>query len=159
MTSRYSHLTINHDKSIESIAMEKKLIIAGTAEFIPAAVEQIYDFCCHAGFGSDECFRIQVLLAEVLNNIVEHALTELPGDPIQIVCRIDEHNLILTTIDFGKPFNVDAAQAMPHCHAESGRGWPIIFEWADKITQTRNENSNHLNITISRDMSDANLAY
>ncbi len=134
------------------IMMKIKLTITGTAESIPAAVEQINDFCHQAGMGSDECFRIQVILVEALNNIVEHALAELPGSTIEIFCHTDEQNLVITTIDHGKPFSASEVHPMPDSLAESGRGWPIIDQWADQVKQFRDDNANHLNITLSRKM-------
>lgn len=54
----------------------------------------------------------QIVLAEALNNIVEHAYAQSPGE-IEVTIEVSAHGLSCSIVDHGKP--------MPNGHLPSGR--------------------------------------
>ncbi|MGD8911009.1 MAG: SpoIIE family protein phosphatase, partial [Chromatiales bacterium] len=49
------------------------------------------------------CFQVEVVVAEVLNNILEHALQSRPKGNIELICRLHDGELLIETIDDGLP--------------------------------------------------------
>ena len=128
--------------------MQKRQIINNTAESVHMAIVQFSEFCHTAGLDATVCFRVQIIWSEILNNIIEHSLTALPAAQIEAICQIDEQYVTLITVDQGMPFTAPTSQDMPDSYAESGRGWPIIQQWANNIEHYRHQNANHLHVKL-----------
>lgn len=116
---------------------------------LPISSRQIEDYCIRAGFKAHIRFRIQVVVAEAINNIIAYAT---PDTPILLSCLYEEDpdELMIEIIDNGKPLNNIPDYEFPECEVESGRGWPTTFNWMDSVSHVRQGEQNHLTMKISR---------
>lgn len=106
------------------------------------------------GVATPDLARIEILLAELLNNIVEHAYAvDLEGQ-IELECQLRKGRLVVTAKDRGRPmpetgipdptlglFDLDR-QALP----EGGFGWGLIRELAEELSYSRQGGANILRI-------------
>lgn len=107
---------------------------------------------------SEETGTIELVLAEVLNNIVEHAYpAQEQNGKISIKCNHRPDGLLLKICDYGV--------AMPDGHLplgslasneveledlpEGGFGWFLIQHLAKDVTYQRVENENHLQMRLA----------
>jgi len=104
------------------MTQEYQLSIQATAEAIETAIHQINHYCSAIGFDNEQCFRIQVVLAEALNNIIEHALPDKPDELIDIHYHSQQSILIINIIDSGTELLSPPNSELPAWEAESGRG-------------------------------------
>jgi serine/threonine-protein kinase RsbW len=107
---------------------------------------------------ADEAGTVELVLAEALNNIVEHALAATDGDTtIHIHAEHDREGLRMAIIDEGVPMPLGktpdacapaldvAVSDMP----EGGFGWFMIHSLAQKVHYARVGDSNHLNLLLA----------
>jgi len=126
------------------MAQQYKFSIQATADTVETAINQISHYCISIGFNNDECFRIQVVLAEALNNIIEHALLGRHNEFIEIHYQSHKSMFIINIIDRGTPLLSPPNSELPTWEAESGRGWPIIYSWMDEVSHQHSNNKNQL---------------
>lgn len=101
----------------------------------------------------------ELVLAEVLNNVVEHAYSEQPEGVIELSVSWTPDMLTATVIDDGKPMpggkvpgSADSlADIDPETHPEGGFGWGLIHTLTRSITYHRKDNRNHLQFEIAID--------
>ena len=107
---------------------------------------------------ADEAGTVELVLAEALNNIVEHALAATDGDTaIQIHAKHGPNGLQVAIIDEGVPMPLGKA---PDGNAptldvetldmpEGGFGWFMIHSLAQQVQYQRVGESNHLNLLLA----------
>jgi serine/threonine-protein kinase RsbW len=106
----------------------------------------------------EETGAIELIIAEVLNNIVEHGYPDPKnGGPISIYCEQGNRGLSFKLIDKGLPMpdgappvglaaNIDVElKDLP----EGGFGWSIIKNLAKDIVYTRTDDANRLDLRIA----------
>jgi serine/threonine-protein kinase RsbW len=98
----------------------------------------------------------ELVLAEALNNVVEHACTGTIGALVEIDVRCDESHLDCLIRDQGRPLpdrqvprggkaKIDVPQQeLP----EGGFGWMLIHKLTDSISYQRSGRKNHLSLRI-----------
>lgn len=100
---------------------------------------------------------VEIVVTEVLNNIVEHALSAVTGW-FELRCAISKHDLAFQITDNGRemPFGRLPAGIPPdikgprHELPEGGWGWSLVHTLADDLHYQRNDSLNHVSFTISR---------
>ena len=106
----------------------------------------------------EEVSTVELVLAEALNNIVEHAYPpELPDKPIRVHCKHRRDGLHVRISDDGKPMpngqmpigmaqdlEVDVMD-MP----EGGFGWFLIKDLAKDVTYRREGHENRLELRLA----------
>ncbi len=109
-------------------------------------------------FDESERGLTELIVAEVLNNIVEHAYLEKPGNQIWIRIRIENGEIDFDFIDQGismpnqtlpayRATNIpDDVGDMP----EGGWGWMLIHDLAEDLSYQRMAEDNHLCFRLSR---------
>ncbi|MGB5438992.1 MAG: fused response regulator/phosphatase [Gammaproteobacteria bacterium] len=120
--------------------------MTAVATDIPGTAERIAGLGASAGMDDLACFQVKVVMAEVLNNIVNHASPASNAETIEIHYRFDYDHFEVTTRDHGKPFDNQPTHEFPHARAESGRGWPIILNWMDSVEYQSHSGCNHLTL-------------
>lgn len=122
---------------------------------VRAALSQLMDGLTRRGVPRQALGSIELVLAEVLNNVVEHAYARGTG-PIEITLTPDGGQLDCLVCDQGRgmPHNalpeateivVDGpVQSLP----EGGFGWTLIQELADDIAYSRAGQTNRLRFRI-----------
>lgn len=92
-------------------------------------------------FSRGEVDHVEQVLAEVLNNVVEHAYDGIGAGPVSVSLDIAERQLAVTVVDEGRPFAGDALPAgeLPRLGRglpdppEGGYGWYIFRSLAREI--------------------------
>ena len=108
------------------------------------------------GFGLSECDtqRVQQVLAEILNNVVEHACAGDGGALIELRVILDEGTIHAHVFDSGKPMPggtlPEPAPPHPTELSEGGFGWCIIRAMADRISYAREDGRNRLSVSLLR---------
>lgn len=101
--------------------------------------------------------KAQIVLAEVLNNIVEHAYAQYPGT-IELCIAVGSDALDLSITDQGLPLPLaglpegndpmeDPGEDLP----EGGFGWFLIRTLAEGLNYERTEGANRLRFRIKAD--------
>lgn len=102
--------------------------------------------------GSDDADMLQLVLAEALNNIVEHAYAGRPAGDVRMIVRRDRGSVACLIEDEGRempglrlPAGLMPDADVPHCElAEGGWGWALIRDLTTSLTYERAGNLNRL---------------
>ncbi|MEL6450486.1 MAG: ATP-binding protein [Pseudomonadota bacterium] len=106
----------------------------------------------------EEAGTVELVMAEALNNIVEHAYPAGdPAGPIDITCAHAVDGLHLTVVDQGRgmpdgetPLGAAANLDVDLCDMpEGGFGWFLIKDLAKDVTYQRVARENHLTLRIA----------
>lgn len=100
---------------------------------------------------------VEIVVTEVLNNIVEHALSAVPGW-FELHCSVSKHDLEFQITDNGRempfgrlPEGIPPDIKGPWCELpEGGWGWSLVHTLTDDLHYQRNDSLNHVSFTISR---------
>lgn len=111
-----------------------------------------------AGIDDDTAGSVELVAAEALNNIVEHAYPDAQAGQIEIGAYIDPSMLYLTIIDAGGPMpdtrpppRAEAQQPDSLCELpEGGFGWSIIRQLCEEVQYRRHGQQNHLLIRFAQ---------
>lgn len=111
------------------------------------------------GLSEDERGTMEIVLAEVLNNIVEHAYCENPGE-IEVALKLSFDSLAVTVVDHGLPMPGGKA---PSGHLkpigdfddlpEGGFGWHLIRTLSRELVYQRKNGTNRLSFRLDRGQS------
>ena len=101
--------------------------------------------------------NVALLLAEILNNIVEHSLVGQPDARITLAITRDEAGIHVETWDAGRPLppQLLASPRLPERPVdlvdmpEGGFGWFIIHALADDMFYERNDGTNRLSFRLT----------
>lgn len=99
---------------------------------------------------------VEIVLAEVLNNVVEHAYADLERGVIELVVSRQDDSLFFSVEDDGRPFpNGELPAGLPHdldvspdILPEGGFGWLLIRELTENLAYNRSAGRNHLTFRI-----------
>lgn len=106
------------------------------------------------GLSSDDIATVELILAEVLNNVTEHAYAETPG-PVEIELELKPAGLACKVADQGTPLpqgelpdhpppTIEPPDHLP----EGGFGWHIIRGLTTDLVYSRDEGWNRLSMTV-----------
>lgn len=125
---------------------------------VRSGLRQVMDHLKPLALGMDDAGKVEIILAEALNNIVEHALEPHGEDTeIWVRCTHARDGLHLLVIDKGRPMpncappginqpDVDVAvDNLP----EGGFGWFMIHTLAQDVSYSRINDANHLYLRVS----------
>lgn len=137
-------------------------IIPSDPDAVRLALKDICDDLTARAVHGDLCSRVELVLAEVLNNIVEHANCDQPGAPITLHLVVmpspEQNEISFTIIDNGLPMPglalpergapvLDASD--PETLPEGGFGWGLIRELTATLSYQRLPSQNRLSFTIA----------
>lgn len=106
----------------------------------------------------EEAGTVELVMAEALNNIVEHAYPEGdPAGPIDISCEERSDGLVIMVKDRGRsmpdgrtPIGAQVDVNLPmHDMPEGGFGWFLIKDLAKDVTYRRVGDENHLTLRLA----------
>ena len=104
------------------------------------------------GIGATDRANAELVLAEILNNIVEHAYPA-PGGPVEVTvelvcgglrCQIVDHGVALPGDCLPPPVDLPDPAALP----EGGFGWPLIRHLSQDLSYCRAGDRNRLCLTL-----------
>ena len=106
---------------------------------------------------ADLAANAEIVLAEALNNIVEHAFEFQPTGQIDLSAELSELNLTFMLKDNGKVFpgipqkkEMKGAEIAFEDLPEGGFGWFLIHELTEQIAYARLEDQNALQLQLAR---------
>ena len=121
------------------------------------ALSKLLDGLAPLNLASDDTDSIKMVLAEVLNNIVEHGYPspQTPG-PIDVQCTLVDNGLDIALTDTGLPMpnNEPPIGNAPNTDVqfvdlpEGGFGWFLIKMFAQDITYKRSGDINTLSFNL-----------
>ena len=132
------------------------LAIRATPEATREAVAAVRGIMARAGAAPGLLFRVELVLAEVLNNIGEHAYGGA-GGRVWLKAGMEGDALCVTIADRGRPMpgNEMPEGALPDMDVpcerqpEGGFGWYLIHSQADAVTYSRREGQNTLGLRFA----------
>lgn len=138
-------------------AASLRVILPSTPMGVRKGLCEINAALLDAGYTTEECGTVEIVLAEVLNNVVEHAYA-VPGDDL-IALRIGPAQAGLTFLvedrgrempEGGPPLGqvADASTDLLNL-PEGGFGWFIIREVARDVEYRREEGCNKMSFRIA----------
>lgn len=132
--------------------------LPGTEDAVRPGLARVLEALAPLSLNVDDAGTVELVLAETLNNVVEHALATSTADTV-ITVEGDHKadGLWLTVIDRGAPMpegiapqarqpDIDVAvEDMP----EGGFGWFMIHTLVDEVRYARIDGANHLTLHLS----------
>ena len=107
-----------------------------------------------AGVGAEDSSNIELILAEALNNVAEHAYAEGAG-PVELTVVLQQGGVACTIADRGRPMPMGVVPspvlpviAPPDDLPEGGFGWHIIRCLATDLTYQRDTAQNRLSLRV-----------
>ena len=129
----------------------------GGAEGVRQALVSLRHWLVQAGCPEPVCGKIELALAEVLNNIIEHAYLGDPAGWVQFVVEIQTESIACHVADAGiglpegqipKPNPPKTAVAVGQL-PEGGFGWFLIHSLTENLSYRREDGINHLDLWIA----------
>lgn len=149
VAARYLH-TCNSARPANGTILE--LNFKATFRWVRRAIHETMDVLEDMGLKAEELGSIEIVLAEALNNIVEHAYPKgEPGD-IKLSLRQRNAGLMVEVKDSGRPMPNGRAPIGNHPMAEcdedpmpeGGYGWYLIRELVQDLIYDRRDGENFL---------------
>lgn len=133
------------------------LTLQATMADVRDGLQRVLACSCLGDLGEEDRGTVQLLLAEVLNNVVEHAYARWPGE-IALSLTREGASLAVRISDQGLPMP-DASPprgdlpglGAPEDLPEGGFGWFLIRSLAHDLTYRRIGQTNELSFRISVD--------
>lgn len=106
------------------------------------------------GVFADRCGDIEIALAEVVNNVVEHSCENLPRAKAWLTCWVKDNALFVKVSDPGRAMPVDGLPTGSRVDLsgpmaelpEGGFGWFLIRQIATTVTYDRQDGRNCLTL-------------
>lgn len=132
-------------------------VLDSSAEAISAGLQDMFSCEMLQALTEDSRGTVEIVLAEVLNNVVEHAYARYPG-PIEVTITSGQGYLFVRMVDRGLPMpNEDLPGAglgkAPNIQdlPEGGFGWYLIRSLSQELTYLRDGPDNVLSFCIGVD--------
>jgi serine/threonine-protein kinase RsbW len=105
------------------------------------------------GLAEDAAGAVELSVVEAVNNCIEHAYREDPGQRVEIVARPDGDTLRVVVRDHGRRMDWAAACARADAYAadpdaEGGRGVYIMRSLMDAVTYSSVDGANELTLSM-----------
>ena len=129
-----------------------RLVFPGEPLAVREALHRVMEGLSPLDMAAEDRSAIEIVLAEVLNNIAEHAYDMADPGLIELVISHAPEAVCIELADNGRPYPGDSLpEGKPAVigHSlerlpEGGFGWFLIRAMADNLTYRREEGCNHL---------------
>ncbi|MEM7753028.1 MAG: ATP-binding protein [Pseudomonadota bacterium] len=147
-----------HDGSAENLGQSVlpptiEKVIPADYRWVRRAIHELETELAKGGVSADHIGSISIVLAEALNNVVEHAMEENAGGDINVVLRARSKSLLFEIRDKGRPMPEGRAPMGNHpmtefnqfdALPEGGYGWYLIRELVQDLVYDRQNDENIL---------------
>ena len=140
------------DQIVTDISASVKITFHSHPLEVRLALRRMRDGLSKLGLLPEELGSVEIVVAEVLNNISEHAYEERPDGKIEMALIPSNAQLHCSVVDHGKPMP-NGQTPLGKAHdldvemddlPEGGFGWFLIGELAHDLTYERKGEENHL---------------
>lgn len=129
--------------------------LPATEAAVAAVLARLRSAMAGAAIPAEATGDILLVLAEILNNVVEHSLCGIAGAQIHLEVVRDTDRVLVETVDRGRPLPpklLSSAELPAMSHdpediaslPEGGFGWFIIHALAQDMVYERDGGANHL---------------
>lgn len=134
------------------------LTLTGAEDAVRDGIARVMARLCALNLSDEDAGTVELVLAEALNNIVEHALPPMDKDTlVKISGTHDADGLQLQIVDQGVAMPSDRIPAAisPQIDVaipdipEGGFGWFMIQTLATEVAYARVDGANHLSLRLS----------
>lgn len=140
----------------ESIGNRLQIVFPGDPLAVRGALKKAMDFLRGLEFSQDECGPVELVLAEAINNVIEHAYEGGSHGIVELSIEQKAEMLEFTILDDGLPMpDGDAPKGRTHdltCEVEDlpegGFGWFLIRELTQDLSYTRTGSRNRLEFNV-----------
>ncbi len=167
MTSRALHRNGTPKSAQDSTHVRREVFeLPASEQGVRAGLAEIRSFLEAESMDADFCGSAEIVLAEALNNIAEHAYAAAEVGKIRVTLTKSNRALAVEIVDKGiaLPGLCPPVGQLPplggNCHSlpEGGFGWYLIRALTDCVSYTRHEGVNHLCLRIACPVSGASAA-
>lgn len=144
----------------DGVAETTHLTIPSNAQAVRDALCALFDALTVDPMPPETRDAAQIVLAEALNNIVEHAYSQSAGE-IEVTLSVNAQGIQCDIVDFGLPMPGDAlpsGQLVAHGAIEDlpegGFGWHLIRALSQDLNYRREGGRNMLSFRIAAKQSD-----
>ncbi len=147
------------DQTTDDGTFELRILYPNHLFAVRQALAAVMDGLSGIGLGPDGLATTELVLAEVLNNVAEHAYADDPFGLVELHVRRLPDRLRCRVIDAGKPMPgglVPAGEPLPvpgpvDALPEGGFGWFLIHTLATNLVYARRGGRNDLSFEIAYD--------
>ena len=133
-----------------------QLVFPGDQLAVRRTLKKAMEFLRGLDFSQDSCGPIELVLAEAINNVIEHAYAGHSHGVVELSIELSGKDLFFTILDDGLPMPDNRApKGQEHdlsCEVvdlpEGGFGWFLIRELTRDLIYTRTGSRNRLQFTI-----------
>ncbi len=131
-----------------------RLKLPAKLENLDSWMRAVSDCARGQGFDPDRISEMELALEEALVNICSYSYPEEPGEA-EIICKADDHNLVVEVIDSGIPFDMTELPD-PDTTADvserriGGLGIFLVKKMANEVHYHREGNRNILNLVFRK---------
>ena len=124
---------------------------------VRSALEDIMTGLCVHAIAPDDRATIEIVLAEAMNNVVEHAYGDGQQGPIEVWLHKSDQSISCKIMDRGAPMK-DERVPVTKIHdlnctkndlPEGGFGWSLIRDLTTDIRYTRHDDCNFLDFRFA----------
>ena len=116
---------------------------------IRAVLSQLINSPITAGLSESRLRDLELVLAEALNNVAEHAYAHMPGGEVRVSVTRQADHLGIAIRDHGVPMPVQRPQIPApgdNGTSEGGRGWLLINALCRRVSYERLAGTNRLTL-------------
>jgi serine/threonine-protein kinase RsbW len=137
--------------------MEYEYDVASTYTDVRAALASLLADLRRARVGAEDLGTIELVMAEALNNVVEHAYREQPDRQFDLCCELRDGDVAFRITDAGEPMpglalpagKLPSADQPTDDLPEGGFGWHLIHMLTEDLVYRRSEDLNRTSFVIS----------
>lgn len=167
MTGRTRRGSAASESARDAPCAESKLFYVVATELgVRAGLADMRSFLGAGGFDADACGTAEIVLAEALNNIAEHAFAATAVGMIDVTLTPGNSSLTAEIVDSGTALpglcppsgHLPPLDGTTRSLPEGGFGWFLIRTLTDCLSYTRHASENHLRLRITFSRSDEDRA-
>ena len=117
----------------EFIAESGLLSIRSNPQDVEQLLTSLEDLLAKSRLDDMSAFHLQCAVIEVVNNCIQHAYLNKPGQPIRVSYQLDDDRVKIVVSDKGLAFLEPEETSEADPMSESGRGLQIIRAWVSKL--------------------------
>ncbi|WP_281966509.1 ATP-binding protein [Roseovarius nanhaiticus] len=132
-----------------------RLIFTASPEGVRDALRNLRAYLHASQLGDDASGTVEIVLAEALNNVAEHAYAMSGDGDVRLEVTLSCGHLQADITDAGSPLpGLDLPRGTPPCLdkgidlPEGGFGWFLIHRLTSALTYRREKGRNHLHIEV-----------